>query len=897
MTFDDVNTNRFEVGGTGKDSVPRIGKRPRQPYAGGVYRPLTNGSNTEKSSKEADAARTVPSDFAGHHGTRLFVAKDSIHHESPSTHGSIHTGARSNAVRRVNESAETAHRTAEIMVPIAAAETTPTGSASASPSTEPSDTGSSSATSASAIAADVLRQAAAGVKTVGRTARQAAVSTKNAAAKAREAWHTFINLKGMQFVIAFFRKAHAVWKKRMKFSYAFYAIIFSLLTSFEVLLIQWGMYSEPHYDKGTHISKTTKILNSIAGQLTKFVSQMWLEQKYLFLINFVALALIYLALIFICNRFWIATAIFGSIMSIYAVANMIKIQLRGEPIIPADLSFLSGGDTGNIVSFIPKDSEAFVNTAVTTLLWFLAICLICFIIDGRRKFIHCSWKHPIASTKNIFGNLTRIITAVLSLTLLFSFTWNLGISNSWSYQWIRDMGYKAELWNPTDDAQANGPAISFLNLIHVKAMNEPHGYSEKTMQALVKRYKKEAELINKSRENNLTDNNLIMILSESFSDPTRVPGITMTEDPMPNIRQLKEQTTSGLMLSPGYGGGTANIEYQALTGLNLANFNNSLTVPYQQLVPTQKNSYSFNQIWNQKYGTTGSVAVHPYYSSMYMRNTNYTKFKFSYFYTLDSKKPVWHQHHIDKSPDVDDASAYQCILDLLNRQDKTNKGKPQFLQLVTMQNHLPYNDWYDNNEFKNADTSEKLGYWDRYSIDTYTKGLNYTDQSTINFLNSLNQLDKPVTVIFYGDHLPGIYDDAAKEEKNTLTLHETDYFIWSNAASKSKDTKLDYTKTSYTSSNYFMAMAADHMNAKVSPYLALLSELHEAIPAISRVITQKGGRSGGTATYLDSQGNEINKHKLSKTAKQLLEDYSLVQYDQTSGKDYLSKMKFTQIPE
>ncbi|HCA73903.1 MAG TPA: hypothetical protein DEP29_02370, partial [Bifidobacterium sp.] len=71
MTFDDVNTNRFEVGGTGKDSVPRIGKRPWQPYAGGVYRPLTNGSNTEKSSKEADAARTVPSDFAGHHGTRL----------------------------------------------------------------------------------------------------------------------------------------------------------------------------------------------------------------------------------------------------------------------------------------------------------------------------------------------------------------------------------------------------------------------------------------------------------------------------------------------------------------------------------------------------------------------------------------------------------------------------------------------------------------------------------------------------------------------------------------------------------------------------------------------------------------------------------------------------------
>ena len=170
---------------------------------------------------------------------------------------------------------------------------------------------------------------------------------------------------------------------------------------------------------------------------------------------------------------------------------------------------------------------------------------------------------------------------------------------------------------------------------------------------------------------------------------------------MPGARVGSERDSDKIMttlLSPGYGGGTANIEYQALTGLNLANFNSSLTVPYQQLVPTQKSPYSFNQIWNQKYGSNGSTAVHPYYSSMYLRNTNYNKFKFSYFYTLDSKKPIWHQHHIDKSPDVDDASAYQCILDLLNKQDTTNNGNPQFLQLVTMQNHLPYNDWYDNNE-------------------------------------------------------------------------------------------------------------------------------------------------------------------------------------------------------
>lgn len=74
-----------------------------------------------------------------------------------------------------------------------------------------------------------------------------------------------------------------------------------------------------------------------------------------------------------------------------------------------------------------------------------------------------------------------------------------------------------------------------------------------------------------------------MILSESFSDPLRAPRVSYSIDPMPNIRALKEQTTSGLMLSPGYGGGTANIEYQEITGMSLSNFSDSMTVPYQQL--------------------------------------------------------------------------------------------------------------------------------------------------------------------------------------------------------------------------------------------------------------------------------------------------------------------------
>ena len=717
---------------------------------------------------------------------------------------------------------------------------------------------------------------------------------RTAATKVRAAWHTFTSFKAVQLIVKFFKSAHALWKKRMKFSYAFYTIVFFLLTSAEVIFLQWGMYSEPEYDKSTEIDETTKVLQSVAGQVTRFISQMWLEQKNVCLVSFVGLALIYLALILVTNRFWIATLVFGVALTAFGVANSIKVQLRNEPIIPADLTFISGGDTGSIMSFVPKSSQAFVNGAINFVIWFAIIAFALFVLDGRRRFIHCSWRHPIANAKNIIGNIFRVLAAVLSVVLLSAYAMGLGTPGSNVYKWAKDNGYEPQLWNAIGDAQANNPATTFLSLSKVKAMDKPGNYSQKTMESLTKKYTQEAKTINQTRTGELTDNTVIMILSETFSDPTRVPGVSFSLDPIPNIRNIKNTTTSGLMLSPGYGGGTANIEYQALTGLNLANFNDSLIVPYQQLVPNQNDPYSFNQIWMKKYGKNASTAVHPFQQSMYLRNINYRKFGFSYLYTLDSKIPLKHTGCIDRSPYVSDSEAYQSILDLLDRQQDSKSS--QFLQLVTMQNHMPYGDYYDNNEFSDANISEDLSDGERWNINTYTKGINWTDQETADFLNQLDQMDKPITVIFYGDHLPGIYDTADMNKNNKTVLHETDYFIWSNSASSSHGTKVNPTTTAYTSSNYFMPLAAEHMNAKVSPYLAMLTELQQEVPAMSRVIGTNGGIGQGKATYLDHDGNDIKVTALSAKAKELLKDYKLVQYDQTVGKNYLKDLDFTQVP-
>lgn len=851
---------------------PSYVRHSKQSFIGGTYRPLADESMIG-----------APYRFDVRHRAELYTHKTPLHAES--AHRSIYIPATkvSHATCDTNILAITDEQYASSF----AAETQVNGNHALQTTSRTLQT-----------VRTALTTAGHSLKRIGHTIASAAHATAHAARTAttmvRNAWHTFTSFKAVQLIIKFFQGAHALWKKRMKFSYAFYTIVFFLLTNSAVLFLQWGTYSKPSQGSFEGLDESTKYtlktVQSIPGQLTRFVSQMWLEQRYTFILNLFALSLIYLVLIFIINRFWIATIIFGTLMVVYGTADKIKISLRNEPIIPADLNFLSSGNTSNLLSFIPKEDQPLITGAITFIIWFILICLFFFIFDKRRQFIFVSWRKPFSCMKTISGNATRIIAIFVSCSLLYSYAFNLGTTGTWSNTWAKSMGYSPSMFDTSADAQNNGPVTTFLSMTNVKAMDKPSNYNKKTMQQLAKRYKNVATKINKERATALTDSTVIMILSETFSDPTRVPGVAYSIDPIPNIRALKQDTTSGLMLSPGYGGGTANIEYQALTGLNLANFNDTLAVPYQQLVPNQKNPYSFNQIWNQEYGASGSVAIHPFYQNMYLRDTNFKKFGFSKLYTLDSEPPLKHTEKIDNSPYVSDSASYQNVLDELN---KKSRPKHQFIQLSTMQNHMQYNNWYENNEFKEADISTNLTDVEKFQIDTYTKGLSYTDQATANFLNALNNLSEPVTVIFYGDHLPGLYTSASTDKNNLVALHETDYFIWSNAASSSSQNKINPQLSAYSSSNFFMALAAEHMNAKISPYLALLTQLSAHVPAMSRAVVENSGK----ATYLDSNGAVINKKDLSKKTKQLLNDYKLVQYDQTSGKNYLSGEDFTKIPK
>ena len=614
-----------------------------------------------------------------------------------------------------------------------------------------------------------------------------------------------------------------------------------------------------------------------------FVSKMWTDGNFVFVLNVILVALLYLMLLMLFNRFWTASIVILAVGIIVAAIEHFKVEIRYEAILPADLGFL-GSNTGNMLTFIPAGAHVTILVALGAFAVLLALILVLRHFDGR--------KGRMIRTDNLSLNLTsRLILLLLPILVFALYCIHVSTTDSLANKFSRALGDTPSMWDSVYDAQRNGPLVAFTRQLNPKIMDKPSNYSEETMKKVAARYQKEAETINASRTNNLTDSTVVYVLSESFSDPSRVPGLKTNKDSMPNIRKIKAGTTSGLMLSSGYGGGTANLEYMGLSGLSMANFESSLSSPYQQLVPSQHWTPTLNQLWG---APVNSLGYHPYESSMYSRATNYKKFGFSHFYTLTGPDVIKYQDKIDESPYVSDKSSYDSALEGI-KSGKTNK----FIQIITMQNHMPYHEWYENNDYTaESTTGTPLGDDEQQSIETYQKGVEITDQATQEFLNELDALDKPVTVVFYGDHLPGIYSSASEDDNNSLALHLTDYFIWSNKASSSQGNKAS--DAAYSSPNFFVAQAADHMNAKVSPYLAFLTEMHSKIAAMEPPVVNKiqgwDRIPEGQNIYLDQNGNPMSTDDFDKETKQLLADYKLIQYDITAGKNYLKDTDFMTLP-
>lgn len=575
-----------------------------------------------------------------------------------------------------------------------------------------------------------------------------------------------------------------------------------------------------------------------------------------YLLTVLILFIIYLGIYGVFNRFFYASAIYFAFFMIYAVADRLKVIYRSEPILPSDLLML-------------RNSRSLLSMLTPGLI--IKVGLILIVLVGGFIFLEKKYGQKMLHFKTW---VRLILIGLMAFSIGIFYTAD--DADSITYKILAASGYTNSDSNINRSANSNGPMLTFLGNMYVDVMDKPVGYSKAKMLQIVEKYRAEAKSINKHRNNNnLQDQTLIFVLSESFSDPTRVPNINLNQDPMPNIRNLKNNTTSGLMMSSGYGGSTANMEYMALTGLAMNQFSDSLQTPYTQVVNKQDNPINIANSFKT------SAAIHPYHGNFYNRNSVYKSFGIKSFKNIDTTgdATLKYSKTLPGMEYISDESAYN---DAVWQVNQVTGG--QFINLVTMQNHMPYTNDYDNNQFTNTGTGVSDD--NRKQVNNYAKGMSYTDAATLSFLNQLDQIDKPITVVWYGDHLPGIYDGNNLYENN-IVEHQTDYFIYSNKYARNHNygtTKLT-NATQVTDPNGFIPLALEQMNQKVTPYYALLTEIQQKVPAMAKSIDENSD-----GLYVDENSKEISKKDLTAEQKSLIADYKLVQYDLTAGQNYSKKL-------
>ncbi len=578
----------------------------------------------------------------------------------------------------------------------------------------------------------------------------------------------------------------------------------------------------------------------------------WYQRSfYLMLLNLVLLAFVYILCLVLFNRFWYGNIFFLVVTLIYGFANYEKILYRNEPITPIDLSNYAA---------LPEIVGMIGIRTVLLLIGLFILLIIAAIVLHRKTKQGKIFRLPV--------RLFLLIVPIIFLGYVSSVAANFKYGNKENpiAQILEKANFVPHPESLLFNANRNGHLLAFASLTNVKAMREPEDYSQNEIAKLEKKYQDEAVQLNKDRTDAFKNETVIYILSESFSDSSKLPTISLTPDPIPFTRSLMKQTTSGEMFSMGYGGGTANIEFEALTSLSMDNFDPAMTTPYLFVVPKRDHLFTINQLFSK------SIAIHPYTAATYRRDQAFEKMKFDAFYHLGNKDyPIKNQEKKDNSKYISDEAVFNETLDHISQ-----SNGDLFIQLTTMQNHMPYNNGtFDNTIKVNGDLTERS----KQQVETYSQGIHYSDEALKTFISAINQMDKPVTVVFYGDHLPAIYDGEFLSQKNADTkLHLTDYFIYRNQASQQIiDRKV-------ATPNMFTPMMMAQINQKVSPYYALLTKVSEKLPAME---LQK---------IIDEAGNPISDKDLTKEQRELLNDYRLIQYDITTGKNYLSK-DFFAIPK
>ena len=432
-----------------------------------------------------------------------------------------------------------------------------------------------------------------------------------------------------------------------------------------------------------------------------------------------------LAVISLVSVFWLAMAI----------TNYVVICFRTQPFTLADVMLV-------------KDMFSLITVYFR---WWQIVLIALGILGAVGLIVLMFWKAP--RRERVHYGAAVVLLAVMT-------------AMSWGFvQLGKNSGFITERFTTIKDAyQKYGFAYTFLDTFADLGISRPAEYSSDTVRDIASTVQTDTE---PATNTDVVRPNIIYVQLESFFDASALSSdIKVSENATPNFHRLLQDWPSGTLYVPVVGGGTANTEFEVLTGMNLDSFGAG-EYPYFTVLrdtPCESICYVLSR---QGYSPT---AVHDYMATFYGRNEVYANLGFDVFESMEYMDDLEYGE-IGWAKD-------QCVTDsVIDAMDAT-PGR-DFIFAVTVGTHgkYPTDRLLDcaQDGVQVLDAGEHIN---ANQLQNYLNVARQMDDFLVEFLDRMEQFDEPVVCVFYGDHLPAL--DWDPSDLKSGNMFETQYFIWTN---------------------------------------------------------------------------------------------------------------------
>ena len=454
--------------------------------------------------------------------------------------------------------------------------------------------------------------------------------------------------------------------------------------------------------------------------------------------------------------------------------NFYTLQLRGEPFLPWDLAQVS--EAAGVASAAGIKIQTSMIVTVVVELALMAGSF--FLYRGRHKQ---RWLPRVAGSAATAAALCLLIFGVYLQPAVCQ---AIGIVPD---AWMQDRYYRYY-----------GVVTGFMTNLANLEIDKPDNYSEETVDAILDNVDESRKFSTSplyptsyaattAKDEQVKKPTIIYVMNESYWDVSELEqyGIKFDTDVSANLHALQQTSAYGRAYSPSFGGGTCDVEFEALTGYSVS-FLPSGSKPYQQHV-TKPMFALPSYLKTQGYQT---AAVHCFWAKYWSRDTAYPNLGLDDFISLEDMHGVTkvRKHYWTSGLVTDDSMADQVIGQY--EKMKASSDEPVFLHAVTMQNHTNYNkdNYPDDQRVKVLEHPAGMKASTVGALEDFATGIRDADAMLGKLTAYFSQVDEPVILVFWGDHYNPIdsnYDvytttGYASDSSADPRLHQTTLLLWSN---------------------------------------------------------------------------------------------------------------------